>query len=488
MKKKLTIIALVLLFVALVGAAACTPDEGVFSEGLVAVRDEYGYWGYVNSSGKSVIANNYASVTPFENGVAVVYTIPEYEENPRCFLIDTKGDIVAGPFENAALSEGGRYAYVCNADTGLYGVYDVDARAYEKECVYSAIGYEEGKYCVFGYVAQDKPYLEFYDLKGGTFRHTLTLPYEGDMLLLKGYACVSSPAPSNGDGSKPLNDTIFSVYSAISGEKEDFAGAAVDYISENAPLIALESYVSSGGEDVLTYTVLAGQKQILSAPKEDVTVLTDKEERDILLAVSDEEGGMTYYALSSDGVMWSGSEKPELMGGSYYVREGEEYVFFIGGRMMRVNLPHGQAESISASTAYGVLDNVTGEIYLKITASAERTETNEFGEEISTWDTFRYLVSPSGEIYDITSMDSADSPYSLSSVHEGKLVLQNTDNNRFALYNLDGSAVTDFIYSDIEGAGSGYYEVVLGRAHGIIDSEGKEVLAPAFADIVTRML
>jgi predicted nuclease of restriction endonuclease-like (RecB) superfamily len=58
---------------------------GQFNNGLLAFKNKEGYWGFINQSGKTVIAPKYTAINPFKNNVALVVL------NGRFGFIDTKG-------------------------------------------------------------------------------------------------------------------------------------------------------------------------------------------------------------------------------------------------------------------------------------------------------------------------------------------------------------------------------------------------------------
>jgi hypothetical protein len=62
-----------------------TLQVGQFNNGLLAFKNKEGYWGFINQSGKTVIAPKYTAINPFKNNVALVVL------NGRFGFIDTKG-------------------------------------------------------------------------------------------------------------------------------------------------------------------------------------------------------------------------------------------------------------------------------------------------------------------------------------------------------------------------------------------------------------
>ncbi len=63
-------------------------DAHPFSEGLGSVMDEYGYWGFLDKTGKFAIAPKYDWVGSFKNGQALV------RQNGVAFYIDTFGKMI----------------------------------------------------------------------------------------------------------------------------------------------------------------------------------------------------------------------------------------------------------------------------------------------------------------------------------------------------------------------------------------------------------
>ena len=159
-KKFVPVIIILTLCLALTGVlAACdkTEKEGVFAQAGIPVQDEYGFWGYVNSAGEEVIAFDYVTATPFDNGVAVVAAALSNGTDPGVYyLIDSEGSHIAGPYAYAQLIEGGKYAIVAKKASSafskgdvLYGVYDIAASAMAKDFTYSSISWDKETGVVF---------------------------------------------------------------------------------------------------------------------------------------------------------------------------------------------------------------------------------------------------------------------------------------------------------------------------------------------------
>jgi hypothetical protein len=72
--------------------------EGGFAEGLAAVSDDTGRFGYIDRIGKFVIEPNYAFAAPFHSGIARVELEPASgERSRRIGYIDKKGGFLWGP-------------------------------------------------------------------------------------------------------------------------------------------------------------------------------------------------------------------------------------------------------------------------------------------------------------------------------------------------------------------------------------------------------
>ena len=65
-----------------------------FSEGLVAVKDERGQWGYIDKNGRTVIPFMWAEAFDFDNGIAYV---KDFKENE--FFVDTDGNLAPYRFK-----------------------------------------------------------------------------------------------------------------------------------------------------------------------------------------------------------------------------------------------------------------------------------------------------------------------------------------------------------------------------------------------------
>jgi len=67
------------------------PSAAGFSEGLAAVENDKGLWGYMNKQGEVVVAPQFEEATPFSEGLAAV------EVDGKWRYIDTKGATVLAP-------------------------------------------------------------------------------------------------------------------------------------------------------------------------------------------------------------------------------------------------------------------------------------------------------------------------------------------------------------------------------------------------------
>ena len=154
MKKKLIIagISVILVLSLVLAFAACndTLSDGIFSEGVIAVQNEDGLWGYADSNGDMVIDYQYYYALPFSNGVALV----SYTSQGVTFLIDTEGNHLAGPYEEAGISEDGKWTVVTeNVTLGsdYVGLYDNVNKTMKYDCVYDGIDVLENGYIVLEY-------------------------------------------------------------------------------------------------------------------------------------------------------------------------------------------------------------------------------------------------------------------------------------------------------------------------------------------------
>ena len=153
MKKKLIIagISVILVLSLVLAFAACndTLSDGIFSEGVIAVQNEDGLWGYADSNGDMVIDYQYYYALPFSNGVAMVMY-----NSSAMFLIDTEGNHLAGPFDGVAESIDGKWMIVAEeAPSGDYycGLYDNVNKTMKYDCVYDGIDVLENGYIVLEY-------------------------------------------------------------------------------------------------------------------------------------------------------------------------------------------------------------------------------------------------------------------------------------------------------------------------------------------------
>ena len=136
MKKKLLItgIAVIVVLATVFALAACndTLSDGIFSGGSIAVQDEYGRWGYVNSKGEEVIGFDYEGASAFVNDVAIVI------QGQGFFLIDKDGEKIGGPYTDIGAVADNTMIILANKE-GKYGVYDTAAKAFSYDFAYDAI-------------------------------------------------------------------------------------------------------------------------------------------------------------------------------------------------------------------------------------------------------------------------------------------------------------------------------------------------------------
>lgn len=163
MKKRLLTagISVVLILSAVCAFAACsdTRTDGIFSEGVIAVANEDGLWGYADSNGDVAINYQYAQATPFRNGVAAV----AYSSGGKFFIIDKEGAHISGPYDSAAFSKDGKWIVVKN-DSGFYGVYDTANKTMKLDCVYDSVSELENGFFLTCY----ETYYTVTDLSAGT--------------------------------------------------------------------------------------------------------------------------------------------------------------------------------------------------------------------------------------------------------------------------------------------------------------------------------
>lgn len=67
--------------------------SSVFTDGLLAVADEDGKWGYVNKKGEMVIAPKYDTPTPFSDGLALVVKGDEENSSSSLLIINKSGEV-----------------------------------------------------------------------------------------------------------------------------------------------------------------------------------------------------------------------------------------------------------------------------------------------------------------------------------------------------------------------------------------------------------
>ena len=469
MKKKLliTVIAVIVVLATVLGMAACndTLSDGIFSGGCIAVMDEYGKWGYVDSNGKEIIGFDYASATNFVNGVAKV----RYISDGPYYLIDAEGTHLAGPFDSAVSVVDDTIIIVKDSKTGKFGVYDTAAKAFSYDFVYDAIT-PVGDTSVVRMESTINRIegVEYVDLATGSVtmaRKTDEVTYvdgndgaqnfffynakENNTSVVKAVNVLTGVEAGTWNGGNATHNGWTRLINNVYNAEGTVESQTYHYVTDTA-LIAL---------DINTETAL--QKLVGSM------LLTEKTAEG-----SDGTSTTTYTLYGKDGVViysgteplgWSSSDSAYYTE-SYTEEEGCTLKVFKDGAAYTASYkPEAGAESVSVSSWH--MDE-EGNINFTIGYDVTVTE----GENTTTENISKNLVSIGGTVIEIPE------EYTNVGVSGGKLILADKARARVGVFNTDMSAVTECIYDDAEVVDGGYIVVKMGECFGVLAPDGSTVL------------
>ena len=452
MKKKLliTVIAVIVVLATVFALAACndTLSDGIFSGGCIAVMDEYGRWGYVDSNGKEVIGFDYNGASAFVNDVAIVV------QGQRFFLIDKDGEKIGGPYTDIGAVADNTMIILANKE-GKYGVYDTAAKAFSYDFVYDAIT-PVGDTSVVRMESKinSVPGVEYVNLATGSVtmaRKTDEVTYvdgndgaqnfffynakENNTSVVKAVNVLTGVEAGTWNGGNATHNGWRRLLNNTYNAEGTVESQTYHYVTDTA-LIAL---------DINTETAL--QKLVGSM------LLTEKTAEG-----TDGTSTTTYTLYGKDGVViYSGTEQPGWNSSEsvYYTKDGAAYTASYK--------PEAGAESVSVSSW-----NIDEEGNIKFSVGYNITLTE--GENTTTESISKNLVSVSGTTVEIPE------EYTNVGVSGGKLILADKARARVGVFNTDMSAVTECIYDDAEVCEGGYIIVSMGECFGVLAPDGSTVL------------
>lgn len=466
MKKKLliTVIAVIVVLATVLGMAACndTLSDGIFSGGCIAVMDEYGKWGYVDSNGKEIIGFDYEGASAFVNDVAIVV------QGHRFFLIDKDGEKIGGPYTDIGAVADNTMIILANKE-GKYGVYDTAAKAFSYDFVYdditpvgdtSVVRMESKINGIAG--------VEYVDLATGSVtmaRKTDEVTYVDGNDGAQNFFFYKA---------KENNTPVVKAVNVLTGVEAGTWNGGNDTDNGWTYLIN-HTYDAEGSETATTYHYVT-ETAIIALDK-DVEVPQTKEDGSMLLTAKTAEGSdgtstTTYTLYGKDGAsIYSGAEEPQwdTLNSVYYIEtytEEEGYtlkVFKDGAAYTASYKPEAGAESVSVSSW-----DIDEEGNINFTIGYDVTVTE--GENTTTESISKNLVSIGGTTVEIPE------EYTFKGVSGGKLILTDNARNRVGVFNVDMTAVTECIYDGAKVADGGYIIVCMGECFGVLAADGSTVL------------
>ena len=477
MKKRLLItgIAVIVILATVFALTACndTLSDGIFSGGSIAVKNEEERWGYVDSNGEEVLGFDYASATNFVNGVAVVsYADSSDPDSSAFYLIDQEGTHLAGPFVSTTRVFDDTMIIVQDKKTKAFGVYDTAAKAFAYECAYTGIT-PVGETSVVRMESQisGKNGVEYVDLATGTVtmarkakENEVTVSVEGghnfyfykttenDKIVVKGVNVLTGAEAGTWNGGRSSGSNWTYLIDNTYDAGGSVTASTYHYVTETA-IIALDKAVEVP-QNQYDGSMLLTAKTAQSADGTNTT---------------------TYTLYGKDGaVIYSGTEQLFWNGEAYYMTKTENGTFTLNV------YKDGAAYSASAAVPDGASDlnyswNVTTEENA-IDMSISYSVTTGEGESAVTENVAKQFVSIGGATTEVPE------GYALKQVCGGKLVLA-AENGRMGVFNADGTAVTECIYSNALVTDGGYIVVAMGNAVGVLAPDGSVVLDCVFSGI-----
>lgn len=466
MKKKLLItgIAVIVVLATVFALAACndTLSDGIFSGGCIAVMDEYGRWGYVDSNGKEVIGFDYNGASAFVNDVAIVV------QGQRFFLIDKDGEKIGGPYTDIGAVADNTMIILANKE-GKYGVYDTAAKAFSYDFVYDAIT-PVGDTSVVRMESKMNGIagVEYVDLATGSVtmaRKTDEVTYVDGNDGAQNFFFYNA---------KENNTSVVKAVNVLTGvEAGTWNGGNATHNGWRRLLN--NTYNAEGTVESQTYHYVTDTALIAL----DINTETALQKRDGSMLVTEKsaEGAdgaivTTYTIYGKDGAsIYSGTAEPQwvtlksLYGVATYTEE-EGYtlkVFKDGAAFTASYKPEAGAESVSVSSW-----NIDEEGNINFTIGYDVTVTE--GENTTTESISKNLVSIGGTTVEIPE------EYTYVGVSGGKLILADKARARVGVFNTDMSAVTECIYDDAEVCEGGYIRVSMGECFGVLAPDGSTVL------------
>ena len=484
MKKRLLItgIAVIVILATVFALAACndTLSDGIFSGGSIAVKNEDGRWGYVDSNGEEVLGFDYASATNFVNGVAVVSYADAAESDSGAaepdsgafYLIDQEGTHLAGPFVSTTRVFDDTMIIVQDKKTKAFGVYDTAAKAFAYECAYTVIT-PVGETSVVRMESQISGItgVEYVDLATGTV--TMARKAKDDEFTVSvvgghNFYFYNTNTTENG---KP----VFKGVNVLTGAEavtwnETSSGSNWTYLIDNT--YDAEGSVTASTYHYVTETAIIALDKAVEEPQ-------NQYDGSMLLTAKTAQGAdgtntTTYTLYGKDGaVIYSGTEQLSWFGGAYYMIKTENGTFTLNV------YKDGAAYSASAAVPEGASVNCAWEVFPEENAigmAISYSVTTGEGESAATENVKKQFVSIGGATTEVPE------GYALKQVCGGKLVLA-AENGRMGVFNADGTAVTECIYSCALVTDGGYIVVKMGNAWGVLAPDGSVVLDCVFSGI-----
>lgn len=471
MKKKLliTVIAVIVVLATVLGMAACndTLSDGIFSGGCIAVMDEYGKWGYVDSNGKEVIGFDYNGASAFVNDVAIVV------QGQVFFLIDKDGEKIGGPYTDIGAVADNTMIILANKE-GKYGVYDTAAKAFSYDFVYDAIT-PVGDTSVVRMESKMNGVegVEYVDLATGSV--TMARKFADDeftVSVVGGHNFYFYNTTENGKNVvKGVNVLTGAEAGTWNGGKS--SGSGWTYLIDNT--YDAEGSVTASTYHYVTETAIIALDKAVEEPHNQYDgsmLLTEKTAEG-----TDGTSTTTYTLYGKDGVViYSDTEQPlwDSSHKAYYITKTENGTLTLNvykdGALYSASavVPEG-ASGVNCDWGINTEENAIG---MAISYSVTTGE----GESAATEHVEKQFVSIGGATTEVPE------GYALEDVRGGKLILA-AKTGRVGVFNTDMSAVTECIYSGAQVVDGGYIVVKMGDAYGVLAPDGSVVLDCVYSGI-----
>lgn len=466
MKKRAILAGLLIvtLVLSVAGMAACADKDleksGVFADGMIAVRNENGLYGYINSKGAEVLPFTYDSAGAFCGGYATV------KRGADWYLIDKEGNSVAGPYKAANIINDTSYMIMQDKDLGLWGIYDLKQGKEISPCLYGNItNYENYLVCcaVTGSEGRETPVsADIFLMCNGKFAE-VQCAIE-DILLVEDTFAVKKTVITQ--DSETLTLKVYNPADGSSYEITGNTGAALDNSSEAFYKLTKED---SEGYSVDLY---AGVNGVISTEGFDSVSTANG----LLICQKTVDGVRKTSAFNNKGEILADSVNSSdfnmhyVNGTTYYrvtVKDAEgtvtAYKYIVNGKLYTVPVAAAAENTVVNYQFTGMVEDLSAKKTYAI-FTVDTAVTAEGSETVHSYATVLY----DSEGAKITLEGKRD----IKQIYGDCLVAVDSVTGKYSVLKSDGSIVIAPLYDEIEVVDGGYYKIKLGSKYGVAKADG----------------